>query len=56
MLRADKLQNQKDFLAYHAKSHPRRDVLARYFELWLQRLGVTPALAQQCNQAMRTGP
>lgn len=42
MLRADKVQNYKDFLLYHAQTHPRRAVLDRYFRLWLERLGVEP--------------
>lgn len=40
MLVADKVQNRADFLAYHAASHPRSAELARYFELWLARLGI----------------
>jgi hypothetical protein len=40
MLRADKIQNYKDFLIYHAQTHPRRGALQRYFRQWLERLGV----------------
>lgn len=40
MLVADKVQNRSDFLVHHAASHPRAGELARYFELWLERLGV----------------
>jgi hypothetical protein len=43
MLRADKLQNYKDFLAHHAARHPRADELVRYFGLWLERLGIDEA-------------
>jgi hypothetical protein len=43
MLRADKVQNYKDFLLYHAQTHPRRDALQRYFTLWLERLDISPA-------------
>jgi len=43
MLVADKVQNRKDFLIHHRRSHPRGDVLDRYFRLWLERLGVTEA-------------
>jgi hypothetical protein len=39
MLRADKIQNYRDFLAHHAGTHPRAAELKRYFELWLARLG-----------------
>ena len=40
MLRADKVQNYKDFLRYHDKDHPRSAALRRYFQAWLARLGV----------------
>ena len=49
MLRADKVQNYKDFLLYHQHTHPRRDALRRYFELWLERL----ELSSQQVQAWR---
>ncbi len=40
MLRADKVQNRKDFLLHHARTHERRAALDRYFRLWLERLSV----------------
>lgn len=40
MLRADKIQNFKDFLLCHRQSHPRSAALERYFRNWLIRLGV----------------
>lgn len=40
LLRADKVQNAKDFLKAHAESHPRAAALDRYFRLWLERLGI----------------
>jgi GNAT superfamily N-acetyltransferase len=52
MLRADKVQNEKDFLLAHATTHPRRDALRRYFQLWLERLGVDAALKERCHRAM----
>lgn len=38
MLYADKVQNQKDFLLYHSKTHQRRTELAHYFETWISAL------------------
>ena len=43
MLVADKVQNRRDFLRHHLGSHPRSEILERYFELWLERLGVSAA-------------
>jgi hypothetical protein len=40
MLRADKVQNYKDFLLHHRATHPRREALDRYFRLWLERLDI----------------
>lgn len=40
MLIADKIQNQKDFLAAHDGTHPRSKELTKYFENWLKILGV----------------
>jgi len=42
MLIADKVQNRKDFIAYHYGTHERSDALARYFNKWLNALGVNP--------------
>ncbi|MBL8910351.1 MAG: hypothetical protein JNM17_06575 [Archangium sp.] len=52
MLRADKIQNQKDFELAHEKTHPRREALKRYFELWLERLEITPETRASCRSAM----
>jgi hypothetical protein len=43
LLRADKIQNYKDFLLHHHGTHPRSAALDRYFRLWLERLGVARA-------------
>lgn len=40
MLRADKVQNYKDFLLHHRETHPRAAALHRYFRAWLARLSV----------------
>lgn len=40
MLIADKVQNYKDFLAYHKSSHEKSNELNNYFYLWLKRLNV----------------
>lgn len=52
MLRADKIQNQKDFLAAHATTHRRREELRRYFRLWLERLEIGTSLRDRCHRAM----
>jgi hypothetical protein len=41
MLIADKVQNYKDFLTYHFRTHPRSARLDQYFRQWLERLGVS---------------
>ncbi|MBZ4394074.1 hypothetical protein [Myxococcus sp. AS-1-15] len=41
MLRADKVQNYKDFLRHHRGVHPRSVELERYFQAWLARLDVS---------------
>jgi len=41
MLIADKVQNRHDFVRHHRDTHPRAEALDRYFELWLERLGVS---------------
>ena len=40
MLRADKVQNYKDFLLYN-KNHPNADRLDKYFKRWLKALSIT---------------
>lgn len=40
MLRADKLQNFKDFITYHAQTHPRAQELMAYFSNWFKRLNI----------------
>lgn len=52
MLRADKVQNYKDFLLYHDKTHPRRDALRRYFELWLERLDISDAQCARWREVL----
>lgn len=41
MLKADKIQNYKDFLKYHLETHERSKELAHYFNNWLQKLHIT---------------
>lgn len=40
MLRADKVQNRKDFETYHKATHPRSKQLDLYFKVWLDALGI----------------
>lgn len=41
MLIADKIQNYKDFIIYHSKSHDRKDILDTYFKNWLIKLNIS---------------
>lgn len=43
MLRADKVQNWKDFVGHHRGTHPRSAELERYFKLWHTRLKLSPS-------------
>jgi hypothetical protein len=56
MLRADKVQNYKDFLLHHRDSHPRRDALDRYFRLWLERLGISRETFATLFERLQTRP
>lgn len=40
MLIADKIQNYKDFMLYHYKSHKRSDELYEYFQNWFELLEI----------------
>lgn len=41
MLKADKIQNYKDFRLYHKGTHPKSDRLDTYFRNWLKRLEIS---------------
>lgn len=43
MLIADKVQNKKDFEAYHKGTHEHSDRLTAYFDRWLAALDVSPS-------------
>ncbi|MFT5683743.1 MAG: hypothetical protein ACI8RZ_004675 [Myxococcota bacterium] len=49
MLRADKVQNYKDFLRFHDGVHANSDGLNRYFRAWLTRLGILGELEALCG-------
>ena len=53
MLVADKVQNRRDFLRHHLESHPRSKILDRYFELWLERLGISAARYAELAEEIR---
>ncbi len=55
MLRADKLQNRKDFEKHHRGTHPGSARLARYFGLWLARLGIDEARYQALRAGLEEG-
>ncbi|NTX57670.1 hypothetical protein [Myxococcus sp. CA039A] len=52
MLRADKVQNYKDFIRHHRGSHPRSAELERYFQAWLARLDVSPEQLTRWHAAL----
>lgn len=56
MLRADKVQNYKDFLLHHRDTHPRREALDRYFRLWLERLDVSDEAFARLFAALQPRP
>lgn len=55
MLRADKVQNRKDFLLHHARTHERREALDRYFRLWLEALGINEAEFARYFERLQVG-
>jgi hypothetical protein len=52
MLVADKVQNYKDFMRYHAETHPRRYELQGYFVAWLHRLNISHTRYTELIQGM----
>lgn len=50
MLIADKVQNYKDFLIYHADTHPRSVELDVYFNNWIDRLDCRDTFTQVFNK------
>jgi len=56
MLRADKVQNAKDFLLHHRATHPRAAALARYFHTWHRRLGVSDGDFARWFARLQCGP
>ena len=56
LLRADKVQNAKDFILHHRETHPRRVELARYFRTWHRRLGIAPADFARWFESLQATP
>lgn len=55
MLRADKVQNYKDFLLHHRDTHPRSAALDRYFRRWLERLSIGEERFAKWFEALQVG-
>lgn len=53
MLRADKVQNYKDFLIYHLASHPQAARLDQYFRQWLERLRISKEQFQELGSLLK---
>ena len=51
MLVADKIQNFKDFMRYHHKSHPRSAKLHGYFNNWFKKLGIDSQIFELLEQS-----
>lgn len=56
MLRADKIQNFKDFLLFHHRRHPRTRELERYFRGWLARLRISDDDFAQLFETLQCHP
>lgn len=53
MLKADKIQNYKDFILYHIDTHPRSKELDQYFKNWLKKLEITNEEFQKWFQILQ---
>jgi len=56
MLVADKVQNYKDFLTYHLKTHPRSQRIDQYFRQWLARLKIGKPRFQELGALLKQSP
>lgn len=56
MLRADKIQNFKDFLLFHHHNHSRSKELEHYFRSWLTRLQISDATFAQLFETLQCHP
>ena len=54
MLRADKIQNRKDFELYHHGKHERTKELEHYFKNWMTRLNIGEQTYQNMKEELIT--
>lgn len=53
MLIADKIQNYSSFLQHHLSTHEHAGLLVRYFEWWLEQLGIDEGLFYSWHKSLK---